>query len=73
MIRLGFGEDILDHVEEMIEETTNGFTHLGQRLGWPKKKQTPSAARLKYLYAALRENQVCVYSLWDCGMVTGTC
>jgi hypothetical protein len=42
MIRLGFGEDILDHVEEMIEETTNGFTHLGQRLGWPKKKQTPS-------------------------------
>ena len=32
----------------------------------------PSAARLKYLYDLMRENQVCELSRWDCGMVTGT-
>src|SRR6478609_1160875 len=31
-----------------------------------------SAARLKYLYDLMRENQVCELSRWDCGMVTGT-
>jgi hypothetical protein len=31
-----------------------------------------SAARLKYFYDLMRENQVCELSRWDCGMVTGT-
>jgi hypothetical protein len=35
-------------------------------------KSSPSAARLKYLYDLMRENQVCELSRWDCGMVTGT-
>jgi len=38
----------------------------------PVLSSRPSAARLKYLYDLMRENQVCELSRWDCGMVTGT-
>ena len=36
-------------------------------------RTSTSAARLKYLYDLMRENQVCELSGWDCGMVTGRC
>ena len=52
--------------QDLLRDQGRGLT------GAPEAALT-SAARLKYLYGWVRENQVCAHSRWDCGMVTGTC